>query len=198
MKNILITCMIFVVVAFCATGAQAALFQTVNVNATVPAVTNAVTLSISKVVGTVWTKNQTAIAFGTLVLDPINHIFLPPMYYAVDVGVNDNSGNNWTVTHTRTSLAKGTDNLNDKVNVAFSLETDPLGVTPGTELQKVSFGDSNNIAYTRNDLTGGWLRIYYGVGTGDPAHPDAFGVTPIGMDTPSGTYAGSVTLTLTP
>jgi hypothetical protein len=74
--------------------------------------------------------------------------------------------------------------------------------TVGTELQKVSFGDSQNIAYTKAQLAGGWLRIYYGVGTGEvdsvtKLGKDAPGVTPIGLDTPAGTYTGSVTLTLT-
>jgi hypothetical protein len=70
--------------------------------------------------------------------------------------------------------------------------------TVATQLQKVSYGNSNNVAYTKAQLSGGWLRIYYGVGTGDPADPDAPGVTPIGLDTAAGTYNGSITITLTP
>ncbi len=192
MKNILI-CMVFVVVAFCATNAWAASSQTVTVNATVPTVTGGLTVSVSKVTGDVWTA-ATSISFGTLVWDTVNKIFLPASYYAVDIGVTDNSGTAWTVTHTRASLANGTNNLNNKVNVSFNKQTSS---TVSTELQKVSFANSNNVAYTKAQLAGGWLRIYYGVGTGE-AGKDAPGVTPIGLDTPAGTYTGSVTITLTP
>lgn len=193
MKNILMG-MIFVVVAFCATtSAWASASQTVTVNAAVPAVSGGLTVDISKVTGTVWAKGQSTINFGTLVWDNTNKIFLPASYFAVDIGVKDNS-TNWTLTHTRASLAKGSDNLNNKVNVAFVKQTSDTTDEP---LQKVSFGDSNGIAYNKAALAGGWLRIYYGVGTGE-AGKDAAGVTPIGLDTPAGTYTGSVTITLTP
>ncbi len=192
MKNILI-CMVFVVVAFCATNAWAASSQTVTVNATVPTVTGGLTVSVSKVTGDVWTA-ASSISFGTLVWDTVNKIFLPASYYAVDVGVTDNSGTAWTVTHTRASLANGTNNLNNKVNVSFNKQTSS---TVSTELQKVSFANSNNVAYTKAQLAGGWLRIYYGIGTGESGK-DAPGVTVIGLDTPAGTYTGSITITLTP
>jgi hypothetical protein len=193
MKNILI-CMVFVVVALCAaTNAWAAASQTVTVNATIPTMTGGLSVTVSKVTGTVWTA-ATSIAFGTLVWDTVNNIFLPASYYAVDIGVTDNSGTAWTITHTRANLANGTNNLNNKVNVSFNKQTSS---TVATELQKVSYANSNSIAYTKAQLSGGWLRIYYGVGTGE-AGKDATGVTPIGLDTPAGTYTGSVTITLTP
>lgn len=195
MKNILI-CMVFVVVAFCTTSAWAGSSQTVTVNATVPTVTGGLSVTVSKVTGTVWT-DATSISFGTLVWDTVNNIFLPAsgIYYAVDIGVTDNSGTAWTVTHTRVSLAGQGTNLDNKVNVVFNKQTSS---TVGTELSKFSFGNSNGKAFTKATLSGGWLRIYYGIGTGNPAKPDATGVTPIGLDTPAGTYTGSVTITLTP
>ena len=192
MKNILV-CMVFVMVAISATSAWAASSQTVTVNATVATITGGLSVSVSKVTGTVWTA-ASSISFGTLVWDTVNHIFLPNCYYAVDVGVTDNSGTPWTLTHTRASLANGTSNLNNKVNVSFNKQTSS---TASTELRKVSFGNSNGVAYTKAQLSGGWLRIYYGVGTGEPG-ADAPGVTPIGIDTLAGTYTGSVTITLTP
>jgi len=182
------------VIAFCTTGAWAASSQTVNVNATVPTMTGGLSVTVSKVIGTAWTP-ATSVSFGTLVWDTVNHIFLPASYYAVDIGVTDNSGTAWTITHTRTSLAGNGSNLDSKVNVSFNKQTSS---TVGTELQKVSYGNSQSIAYTKAQLSGGWLRIYYGVGTGDPTKPDATGVTPIGLDTPAGTYNGTVTITLTP
>ncbi|MFA4993664.1 MAG: hypothetical protein WC571_06855 [Candidatus Omnitrophota bacterium] len=193
MKNILI-CMVLAVTVFCATSAWAAASRTVSVNATVPTMTGGLTVTVSKVTGTVWTTAST-ISFGTLTWDTVNNIFLPASYYAVDVGVTDNSGTVWTLTHTRVSLQKdATNNLNGKVNVSFNKQTSS---SVGTELAKYSYANSQNIAYTKTQLSGGWLRIYYGIGTGQ-AGKDATGVTPIGMDTPAGTYTGSVTITLTP
>jgi len=185
--------MVFVMVALMTTASWAASSQTVTVNATVAAVSGALSVSVSKVTGTVWTP-ATAISFGTLVWDSVNKIFLPNCYYAVDIGVTDNSGTAWTLTHTRASVANGSNNINNKINVSFNKQTSS---TTATELQKVSYANSNNIAYTKAQLSGGWLRIYYGVGTGE-AGKDAPGVTPIGLDTLAGTYTGSVTITLTP
>ena len=192
MKNMLVS-MVLAVAVFCATNAWAAASQTVSVNATVPTMTGGLSVTVSQVTGTVWTT-ASSISFGTLIWDSINKIFLPASYYAVDIGVTDNSGAAWTVTHTRVSLAGQGTNLDGKVNVSFNKQTSS---SVGTELAKYSFANSQNIAYTKTQLTGGWLRIYYGVGTGE-AGKDATGVTPIGLDTPSGTYAGSVTITLTP
>ena len=197
MKNILICMIAVVVVAFCATGAWAGTSQTVNVNASIPTISGGLTVTVSKVIGTTWTTD-TAINFGTLALDSVNNIFAPvdKRYYSVDVGVVDNSGTVWTITHTRSSFKKdATNNLDSNVNVTFVKQT---SASVGTDLKKVSFNDSNNVAYTKTQLSGGWLRLYYGIGTGNPAKPDATGVLPIGLDKPAGAYAGSVTITLTP
>ncbi|MDD5561470.1 MAG: hypothetical protein PHT50_05015 [Candidatus Omnitrophica bacterium] len=193
MKNLLICCIVFVVVVFCVTNAWAAASQTVSVNATVPTMAGGLSVTVSKVVGSVWTT-ASSISFGTLIWDNTNKIFLPNCYYAVDIGVTDNSGTVWTLTHTRVNLAGQGTNLNGKVNVSFNKQTSS---SVGTELAKYSYANSQNIAYTKTQLSGGWLRIYYGVGTGE-AGKDATGVTPIGLDTPAGTYTGSVTITLTP
>ena len=197
MKSILICMVAMVLVISGVTGAWAGSSQTVNVNAVVPLVSGGLTVGISRIVSDVWTAT-TSINFGTLALDPTYNIFLPSdgRYYAVDVGVADNSGTVWTVTHTRSSLKKdATNNLDSNVNVTFVKQT---SATVGTQLQKVSFGSSNAKAYTKTQLAGGWLRMYYGIGAGDPLDPDATGVTPITLDKAAGTYAGSVTITLTP
>ena len=83
------------------------------------------------------------------------------------------------------------------MNVTFVQQTpDPNNAST---LQYISYASSNNVSYTKTQIgTGNWLRIYYGIGTGDPLKPDATGVTPIGADKPAGTYTGSVTITLTP
>ncbi len=197
MKKLLMCAMAAVLVAFCTAGAWAATSQTINVSATVPTMTGGLSVTVSSVNGTgtpVFTP-ATSISFGTLAWNATNHIFLPANYFAVDIGVTDNSTTAWTITHTRTSLAGNGSNLDSKVNVSFNKQTSS---TASTELQKVSYGNSQSVSYTKAQLAGGWLRIYYGVGTGDPTKPDATGVTPIGLDTPAGTYNGTVTITLAP
>lgn len=202
----------------------AAQSRIINVTAVIPTVNTGMNVSIYKIIaadctGTIdtsWTPNQTAINFGTLWFDSQNNIFRTGtnltngFYYAVDIGVVDNTGTVWTITHTRTSLAQGGNDLNSNVNVVFkkAVFVDATH-TNETELAKVSYQNSNSIAYTKTALAGGWLRIYYGVATGNlPGNtggpggvqcvPDATGVVPIGLNKPAGTYAGSVTLTLTP
>ena len=197
MKNILICMVAVIVVVFCVTGAWAATSQTVNVNAAVPTISGGLTVTVSKVIGTTMTPD-TAINFGTLVRDTVNNIFKPAdgRYYAVDVGVVDNSGTVWTLTHTRSSFKKdATNNLDSNVNVSFMKQTSS---TVGVQDRYLSFNNSNNVAYTKTQLVPGWLRINYGIGTGNTSAPDAPGVTPIGLDKPAGTYTGSITITLTP
>jgi hypothetical protein len=195
MRAITICILVAMAVAFCATGAFAASSQTVSLNATVPVAAGGLTLTISKVTGGVFSAD-TGINFGTLVWDTTNQIFTAGSYYALDVAVTDNSGAFWTLTHTRNSLMKDTaNNLDNNVNVTFAKETLSGSTTTETVLQKISYINSNNVAYTKTQLTGGWLRMYYGIGTGSS---DATGVIPIGATQVAGAYSGSITLTLTP
>lgn len=172
----------------------AAATATRNVRATVPAMNQSLSLAVSRITpGTpdVWTP-ATEVDFGTLTHDTANHIFRAAVFYAIDVGVVDNT-NAWTLTHTRTSLKMdAANNLDDNVNVAFVKQTSD---TAGAELNKVSFNNSNAKSFTKSQLNGGWLRIYYGVATGSG---DATGVVPIPETRPSGNYQGTITLTLTP
>jgi|GEM_PF-645092 len=206
MKNIL-RCMIFVVVAFCATAALAATTATVNVNATVPLLSAGLAVTINKIPntqGAQWIPD-TAVNFGSLILDPVNNIFTtgnPGFYYAVDAAVVDNSGNNWRITHTFTSLKKdAVNNLDGNVNVSFNkVHKVPQAADSDVNMAKFSLANSGGKSYTKSTLGGDgcWLRVYYGIGTGDPAKPDAPGVTPIGADKATGVYTGTVTLTYSP
>jgi hypothetical protein len=202
MKNILI-CMIFVVVAFCATTNALAITTPVSapaitVSATVPVISGGLSVTVSKYIGTVGTPVSAAMPFGNLVLGS-NGVFAPSDggYYGVDIGVTDNTGTNWQLQHVATWLARtsGTAaNINNKVNVTFSKQ---LTGTSTEWQEKYTYGEALSKSYTKSLLTGGWLRIYYGIATGE-AGKDATNATPIGLDTPSGTYSGTVTITLAP
>lgn len=152
----------------------------------------------------VGTPSATSLAFGTLVYDSTWKIFRGAYYYAIDIGVDDNTGTAWTITHTRTSIVGASGNLDGKVNVTFKKQTESNPA--GTELSKYSYANSNSKAFTKAQLTGGWLRAYYGIAGGikpGDANPngcvvDASGVLPIDSNTTVGSYAGQVTFTLTP
>lgn len=204
MKKLLVILMAVVVVFGIAGISFAASSQTIAVNAAVPAITGGLTIGLSKIdsKNTVISTDDTwavvpltnGIAFGTLSKDDTYKIFRAQFYYAVDVGVLDNSGTAWTITHTTSSVKKdATNNLDDNINVSFVKQID---ADTSDDLLKTSFKNSNNKAYTKAALAGAWLRIYYGIANGGTA--DNPGVVAVGFDKVTGTYAGSVTITLTP
>ncbi|KPK98978.1 MAG: hypothetical protein AMJ95_01610 [Omnitrophica WOR_2 bacterium SM23_72] len=168
--------------------------QYVDVQAYVPQ-QNGLSVTVSKVVGTTFTP-ASSINFGTLVFDPTDKIFRTSdgSYYAVDVGCNSNA-DTWTITHAITSLANGTSNLNYNVNVTFMKQTSG---TQGTQIGDIlSYAGSNGKTFTKSQLSGGWLRVYYGLATG-VAGKDASDVTPVPATKTYGAYSGRVTFTLTP
>jgi len=188
-------------------NANAAKTQTLAVSATVSTVSNGLSLGLSRVVpGTGGAQDNwtvvpitNGLAFGSLTLDPTYKVFKAAYYYALDIGILDNSGSAWTITHTMVSVANGNNNLNDNINVTFDKQ---LTSTSAANLSKNTLATSNNKAFTKAQLAGGWLRIYYGIATGntDPANGtiDNPGALPITLDKPAGTYSGSVTITMTP
>ncbi|MEW6101612.1 MAG: hypothetical protein AB1481_04900 [Candidatus Omnitrophota bacterium] len=182
----------------------------VQITASIPLATGGLNAEVSKIVvndpvdpaDDDWSP-ATTLNFGTLQFDDVDFVFRPAdpaFYFAIDLGVIDNSGNPWTLTHTRTSVRNtaGTANLDDNINVSFVKQLDDV---TATDLLKVSYNNSNSRVITKAQLTGGWLRIYYGLGTGNTDHPelgtiDNPGVLPITLDKPAGTYSGQVTITL--
>ena len=198
MKGILLKCILALAVVFLASqGVFAAASKTINVTASVPTISSGLNVAVSRINASSGNWEQTSpsipIDFQTLQLDNDNHIFTSAYYYAVDIGVNDNTGSAWTITHATSPIRRdATNELDDNVNVSFVKQ---LSDTDSVNLQKVSFSNSHNVTYGKAQLANGWLRIYYGIGTGKD---DAPGVSPIGMDKPAGTYSGSVLITLTP
>ena len=189
MKKILV---MFLAVLVMASVAMAADTEVGPVKANIPS-QSSLNVTVSKVVGSVFTT-ATEVNFGNLVLDPTYNIFKTSdgSYYAVDCGINSNA-TNWTVTHTVTSIANGTANLNNNINVTFMNQQ---SASTGVQLAKLSYTNSNGRVTNKADITaGGWLRIYYGLATGSG---DATGVSVIPATATSGAYAGTITLTLAP
>jgi len=219
-KKIIALMIVAVLVGVLSPSAFAALkTQNINVYASIPSTANGLDVQIRKVIPGAQASCSVSAApdtwdptplsemrFGTLTFDNTNKIFKGSYYFAVDVGVNDNTGTEWTIAHTilQSIQRDTTNNLNSNVNVTFMRQT--ITNTSGTQLAKVSFAESGTKSYSKTQLkegaTQGWLRIYYGIGTGnkvvDQCPDDAPNVLPIGMDKPYGDYAGAATLTLTP
>lgn len=190
----------------------------VSVSASVPQLSGILEVAVSSIdpgadkvspTDDVWTPVQgTSVDFGTLDRDATNKIFTAAKFFAVDVSVLDNTGAGWVLTHTTTPVQFGTETLDDSIVVSFSKvtkdrvtkkDTDtPLGTAMG-------YKASNNAQFTRAELAagqGGWLRIYYGIATGND-DPTKGSVTPAGVFAIpqyqlAGTYSGGVTITLTP
>ena len=193
LKLILLTVLMISVASVCFAAAT----KSITVTAIVPGVANALNVTVSQVnpVGNVFLQSgpNLPIDFGTLAFDSVNSIFTAQFYYSVDIGVTNNTGGAWTLTHTANSIQKdATNNLNNNLNVTFIKMTTP---SVGNVLQNVSYANSNNVALTSTQLSNGFLRINYGIGTGSG---DAPGVLPITTAKPSGTYSGTVVITLTP
>jgi len=190
--------------------------KSIAVSASVPVLNGLMEVTISSVDAKdatnpdddLWTPDQSSINFGTLTRDVLNKIFTASNYYAVDVAVLDNTGRSWTLSHTTNSVKYQTENLDESINVSFAKVMKPRGATKTTEtdLSKGNYLASNNAQFNRATLEGGkggWLRIYYGIATGNKdgskgLSVDPEGSFPIPQYQLAGSYSGGVTITLTP
>ncbi len=152
---------------------------------------SALSVKVFKVVGTAWSP-ATSIDFANLVFDTQNNIFMGSCYYAVEVGITSNAAN-WQVKHETTSIVNGAEKLDENINVTFMKQ---INDKTAAELLKVNFAESNGTVFSKSQLTGGWLRIYYGIATGEVGK-DAPNAKPVGPLKTVGNYQGTVKITLT-
>jgi hypothetical protein len=143
------------------------------------------------------------IDFGELEYKSDLGIFHAKYYYAVDIGVVT-TASAWTLTHTAGSITgPGGANLDSNINVSFvkctyNPETHPA---PDEEVDIYVPYSQANKSYTQVSLPTKWLRIYYGIATGntnpEQGPVDASGVQVITTSKPAGSYSGTITLSLT-
>lgn len=153
---------------------------------------SSLTVNISKVENDTWTPAAN-LEFGNLVYDETNKIFTASAYFAVDVEILANTAT-WSVVHSCSSLSNGIDTLDNNINVTFVHQKDK---DTGEEIEKLSYAASNGKSLSKSKFPGGgWLRIYYGIATGETTK-DAPGVTPIISGNTAGNYKGNINLTLT-
>lgn len=153
---------------------------------------------LNKVVGTTWTLITNLLTegmdFGSLTKGTDN-VFRSDAYFVVDAPVTSNRSS-WTITHTRTNFQRDTtNNLNNNTNVKFMKVNNATDAETLLSSGYVSYENSNNKIINSADLVDSRLRIYYSIAAGSG---DASGVSVITTDKPSGAYAGTVTLTLSP
>jgi len=134
--------------------------------------------------------------FGSLTKGSDN-VFRSTAYFFVDAPVVSNK-TGWTITHTASDFAKDTsNNLNANTNVTFvKVDNTTGGEDPLSGDTYISYARAKTRApVTQTELSGGRLRIYYSLANGSG---DASGVSVITTSKASGTYTGTVTLTLSP
>jgi len=199
--------------------------KTIQIRAYIPQLTQRLDVAVSKVTVVEggkdsWvTQSSLAMDFGNLVFDNREYtdtdgtkkkynIFRPGtapgvgvFYYAVDIGVIDNTGTAWRLKHIPSNIVgSGGKNLDYNINVAFAKVKNEGGQDVETAIQKVAYANSYK-EITSTSLEGGWIRIYYGIAsgkkTGTGPDVDATGVVPIDATYPAGEYKGTITLTLT-
>ncbi len=150
-----------------------------------------------------------SIDFGTLNRDPKNKIFTAGHFIAVDVAVIDNTGKTWTITHNLKSVLGQTaeaGNLDENIVVGFDKVMQDRDTGKDTDVVLADprpYKDCNGVSFNRAILEGGkggWLRIYYGVATGNKdvaiGAVTPAGAYPVPQYQLAGSYSGSVTLTL--
>ncbi len=137
-------------------------------------------------------EHASEICFDDLSYNTKYHIFLPQHWYVIDVGVNSNASN-WTISYTATSIVGPNGyKLDNHINVVVFKQKEKSQ----TLLKKCTYGEMLSASFDRSQLLGGWLRIYYGISTGDKK-VDPPNAKPITVDVPAGTYTGTIILTLT-
>ncbi len=160
--------------------------------------THQMNVAVNKVTGTTWTPVSDLLGIGMDFLSltqGTDNVFRSNSYFVVDAPVTSNR-TTWTVTHTRTNFQKdATNNLNGHTNVKFVKVNNADNAETVLSGGYVSYENSNNKVYSASDLTNGRLRIYYALASGSG---DATGVSVITTSKPTGSYAGTVTLTLSP
>jgi hypothetical protein len=198
-----------------ATGFAATTF---TVSASVPQATG-VGFTVSSVNATTnafttLAAGTTALNFGTLALTNVgttaapSYIYLPTMYYAIDIAATGGSGNvTSAVQYTEGTNPNGSTNgMGTKTTATFVKETYTSATTPPTEAGITSVGPKVMLSSLTTALTvpatattGGWLRVYLGIWNGDSkaTYPDPATGKPFTTGDVWGAYSGTLTFTET-
>ncbi len=167
--------------------------------------------SVDAATGKIFTPVTTpTLDFGTLTFTttgtpPIN-VYLPNHYFTLDVAATAGGAGtpDTNFTYAEGAVPTGqptTSALGSKSSIVFAKEVFTSSSTPPDETLLTTFGprrlnqmSATNIPFT--SVTGGWLRAYVGVCTGNPA-TDPAGCVPFTNADVAGNYSGTLTVTAT-
>jgi len=201
MRSTILVIVVFIVVALIASSscfAQTA-EKIYNLSADIPDATG-VSITANKIVGTTWTPVGTSLIYN-MTYNTTNEVWLAAEYYAVDVAPTGGTGNpQTTVTFVQGNNPNGgtAHGLGVKGAASFVSVTGPVGAQVETALPshpKEVF-ESVNETIQPSELTGGFLRMYFGINTGEegtmPPKAEVF----TNADAP-GDYEGTMTVSAT-
>ena len=184
---------IFLLLILMLAGRTPAWTDTFPVSVTIPAA-NSATFTVSKVINNQFQATGNNNLSFTTTFDAENNTFLGDFFYAIDVapgggagGVDididyaDTSVNTGLGTHAIGTVVKATSNPADGEQL----------------LKREILDDLNNVTIFGNQVTGGFMRMYVGLATGDPdASPaEPASAVPFNTGDAPGLYSGTLTLT---
>ena len=182
-------------------GARAQAATAFTVSATVPLATGiSIVVDSVNATGTpVFTPvSGTSLSFDPMTFNTTNHIWLPSIYYVLNIGVSGGSGlPDTTVTYAEGTNPNGaTNGLGYKSTATFDQE---LGTTEtllslGKKRLIDLTGTTGHVPYT-SLATGSYLRVYLGIWTGSTVAPaDPSNGQPFSNADAAGTYTGTLTV----
>ncbi len=140
----------------------------------------------------------TNLSFDPLTYDPINGIYLPNHFFAIDIGAIGGAGApDVIVNYTEGANPNGAGGL----GLGFHAAATFVRVESDEEVQLATHGPKKlliqlvNEHITTAETVGGFLRIYTGIVTGDDTTPES-GIPFTNADQP-GTYNGTLVVTAT-
>ena len=136
----------------------------------------------------------------TTTLDTSLGVYFADNWYAIDVYPDTYS--NITIQYTETENPNGV--LGDGSGLSHrgiaTVNKKAWGSGPESTLRKEVFGDINNVTFPASQFSatpGGFMRLYIGLATGNPALNEPGNAVPFTVADASGNYRGTITLTIT-
>lgn len=200
MKRILITAFsIIAVLSFAATSQALTDSETFTVSASIPSA-NSISFSAYKVnpaTNAFTAEPGLSLSFNPLGFDPVNKIYTAPYIFAIDITASGGAGTpSTTFTYTEGANPNGTGHgLGWKSEAAFVKVTGNTEANMGSH-PKALLKDLSGDTVLAAQVAGGFLRVYLGLVSGNPASTPTGGEPFTNADQP-GTYDGTLLVSAT-
>ena len=191
-----VVAMIAAVLLLAQTGIlDAATSKSFNLTATVqPASSVSINASRVNSDGTFTALSTTALSFDTMTYNTQYSVFMPDHSFAIDVSAAGAGSITTVVTYTEGSKPTGA--LKGLGGASYATFVKAVNsATPEVKLASKALTGLNE-TITPTQISGGYLRVYLGVSTGDTTK-EPTGVAPFTALDKTGSYDGTVTFTVT-